>query len=289
MRHWSMARESSVRLRLTLVSAAVVLFLSSQPISARTDPIGDFFRIAAANLARPVDHSAWNRLLKTYVRPSPDGLNRVNYAALKRQGLEPLRAYIRDLEQVDYRALDKAEQFAFLANLYNAKTVEIVAERYPVKSIKDIRLGGDGFAWFTGGPWKAKVLTVGGMQLSLDDIEHRILRPIFKDPRVHYAVNCASIGCPNLGTEAFTGAKLNAQLEAAARAYVNSRRGVAAERGRVVVSSIFIWYKADFGGTDQGVLEHLRQYASSPLARQLAKVSSIDDHRYDWGLNDTTE
>ena len=130
------------------------------------------------------------------------------------------------------------------------------------------------------------MLKLGSAELSLDDIEHGIMRPTFNDPRVHYAVNCASVGCPNLGTEAFTGARLDEQLEAAARAYVNSRRGVALEGKRIVISSIYVWYKADFGGSDQGVLEHLRRYAAPALAQRLAELSSIRDHTYDWSLND---
>jgi hypothetical protein len=114
------------------------------------------------------------------------------------------------------------------------------------------------------------------------------MRPIFKDPRVHYAVNCASIGCPNLRTEAFTGAKLNEQLDSAARDYVNSSRGVSFENGSPVVSSIYVWYQDDFGGTDRGVLDHLRRYAAPPLQRGLAGVKSIGKDSYDWGLNDAS-
>lgn len=208
------------------------------------------------------------------MKPGSDGLNRVDYAALKKNSLPSLRAYIQSLEQVDPAKFSRDEQFAFLANLYNAKTLEIVASRYPVKSIKDISLGGGLVAALSGGPWKAKVLKLQGVDLSLDDIEHGVLRPIFKDPRVHYAVNCASIGCPNLRTEAFTGAKLSQQLDSAARDYVNSSRGVSFENGRPVVSSIYVWYQDDFGGTDKGVLDHLRRYADPPLQRWLAGVKS---------------
>jgi hypothetical protein len=125
--------------------------------------------------------------------------------AFKERGHGALKDYISTLVAVDPATLNRSEQFALLANLYNAKTIDIVLENYPVKSIKDISLGGGLFAAFTGGPWKAKVLKMKGVALSLDDIEHGILRPTFRDPRVHYAVNCASVGCPNLGTEAFTG------------------------------------------------------------------------------------
>jgi hypothetical protein len=137
------------------------------------------------------------------VKPGADGLNRVDYAALKVNGLPSLRAYIRAIEQIDPAKLSRHEQFALLANLYNAKTLEIVASRYPVKSIRDISLGGGLVAALSGGPWKAKALKLHGVDLNLEDIEHGILRPIFQYPRVHYALNCASIGCPNLRTEGF--------------------------------------------------------------------------------------
>jgi hypothetical protein len=288
MHAWRITRKSDAKLRLVVSSIALMLSLSGggPNISAGTPAIEDLFRFAAVGSTQTVAHGAWDRLLKDYVRPGLDGLSRVDYAALKSGGRETLKAYIRGLEQLDHRRLDRAEQFAFLANLYNAKTLEIVADEYPVKSIKDIALGGDRFAWITAGPWKAKVLKIGGVELSLDDIEHAILRPTFKDARVHYALNCASVGCPNLGTDAFTGAKLNDQLEAAARAYVNSKRGVAVDGERIVISSIYVWYKADFGGSDQGVLDHLRRYAAPALARKLAGISSITDHTYDWRLND---
>src|SRR3990170_268230 len=274
----------------TLASFVVALsvFGASLPTVAYGDPAQDLFRAPAEGSTEIVDHAPFDQLLQTYVKPGADGLNRVDYAALKKGGLQSLRSYIRTLEQVDPGKLAREEQFALLANLYNAKTLEIVASRYPVKSIKDISLGGGVLASLAGGPWKAKVVEIQGVELSLNDIEHGILRPIFKDPRVHYALNCASIGCPNLRTEAFTGAKLSQQLDSAARDYVNSNRGVRFENGRPVISSIYVWYEEDFGGTDQGVLDHLRKYAAPPLERRLAGVKSIGKDAYDWGLNDAS-
>ena len=253
---------------------------------ARAQTPQDLIATAAAAPAPPVDHSAWDGLLKTYVRPGADGLNRVDYAAFKRDGQAALKSYIAALQAVEPATLDRSEQFALLANLYNAKTVYIVLDHYPVKSIKDISLGGGLLGVFTGGPWKAKVLEMQGVELSLDDIEHGMLRPVFKDPRVHYAVNCASVGCPNLGTEAFTGARLEAQLDAAARAYVNSPRGVDPQLDGLVVSSIYDWYQADFGGGVEGVLAHIRRYADPSLAAALQGTRSIDDYNYIWSLND---
>ena len=120
----------------------------------------------------------------------------------------------------------------------------------------------------------------------LDDIEHRILRPIWRDPRIHYAVNCASIGCPNLRREAATAANSEAYLEAAARDYVNHPRGSRIENGRLVVSSIYEWFQEDFGGGDGGVISHLRNYADPGLSASLEQVGEISDHDYDWALND---
>ena len=250
------------------------------------DPVKELFASSATGAGAIVDHSDWDKLLKKYVRPSPDGINRVDYAAFKAQGSGALGAYIAKLEATDVSQLDRPAQFAFLANLYNAKTISLVIGRYPVESIRDIRLGGGLTSLFIGGPWQAKVLRLGGVELSLDDIEHEILRALFKDPRVHYAVNCASMGCPNIGVEALTGPRLNAQLDAAARAYINHPRGFSVQDGRLVVSSIYNWFKADFGGTDSGVIAHAREYAGPALKEQLKDISSIGQHAYDWRLND---
>ena len=143
-----------------------------------------------------VDHSAWDKLLKTYVVPGTDGLNRVAYGRMK-AAHPALKGYVAALEKVDPATLDKPEQFAFWVNLYNAKTIDVVLDKYPVKSIKEVSLGGGLKSLVTGGPWQGKIMKVSGVELSLDDIENTILRPIHKDPRVHYTVNCASVGCPN--------------------------------------------------------------------------------------------
>ncbi len=267
------------------VRVASLLALISYAAAATTEP-ADLFREAANDPSVVVDHSAWDRLLQTYVHPADDGLNRVDYGSFQANGHAELKQYLESLRAVDPRTLSRSEQFAFLANLYNAKTIDIVLDHYPVSSIKNVSLGGGLFAAFTGGPWKAKVLTLQGVEFSLDDIEHGVMRPLFKDPRAHYSVNCASVGCPNLQTHAFTGARLDAQLDAAAKAYVNNPRGTNFSGGRLVVSSIYEWFKSDFGGDDVGVLKHLRKYATPSLRLKLNSVRSISSHHYDWTLND---
>ena len=123
-----------------------------------------------------------------------------------------------------------------------------------------------------------------GRDLSLDNIEHDILRATWKDVRIHYAVNCASFGCPNLAREAYTGARLEPMLEAAARAYVNHPRGFGGKRGRVVASSIYDWYRADWGSVE-AVLDHARKYAEGPTAKLLEGADSIAAYDYNWNLN----
>ena len=270
-----------------VLPAAVWLLCVLSPGLARAEGVDAALTKFSKGSTVTVDHSAFDVLLKAYVAPAERGLNRLDYKAFKSEKQQALKAYIAGLEKVQVATLDRPEQFAYWANLYNAKTVDIILDKYPVQSIKDISLGGGLIAAVTGGPWKAKVLRVAGREISLDDIEHGILRPVFKDPRVHYAVNCASVGCPNIGREALTGAKLDQQLDAAARAFINSPRGVAVTDGRVTASSIYSWFQADFGGSPSGVIAHARRNAEPALKQKLEGLTSIAEFGYDWTLNET--
>jgi Protein of unknown function, DUF547 len=239
-----------------------------------------------SGVTTPADASptldTFDRLLRTYVSAGGDGLNRVAYAAWKANAADKaaLDQVVSGLASTAVSRLSKPQQFAHWANLYNALTVQVVLSRFPVRSIRDIKSNP-----LQLGPWKDKRVTVEGRSLSLDDIEHTILRKQWNDPRVHYAVNCASIGCPNLQRKSWNTASLEADLDSAARAFINSPRGVRVVRpGQVRVSSIYQWFKVDFGGNDAGVLAHLRQYAAPALARDLASARIIG-HDYDWAIN----
>jgi hypothetical protein len=266
--------------------AAVLLVLAAMLVvcaPARAVDLARHFGQHAAQSTTTVDHVAWERLLAEYVKTDKANLNRVDYRRFKAQAHDALRAYLDRLQKVAISALNRPEQFAYWVNLYNAKTIDVVLERYPVGSIREINISG----LLAVGPWGKKVVNVEGADLSLDDIEHKILRPLWRDPRIHYAVNCASIGCPNLARAAYTGATLEAMLDAAAGSYVNSARGVSAKNGAVTVSRIYSWYAGDFGGSDVAVLEHLRRYASPEVARKLQSITRISGYEYDWRLNDT--
>jgi len=230
-----------------------------------------------------VDHSAWNHFLGDYLVRGADGVNRIAYARALPQGRALLERYIAALESVPVSRLARAEQRAYWINLYNAETTDIVLVHYPVASIRDISLGP---GLFDVGPWQAKLLHVEGEALSLDDIEHGILRPIWRDARLHYALNCAALSCPSLMPEAFTAGNSEALLDAGARAYVNDPRGVRVVDDRLTLSSIYLWYRADFGGDAAAVLVHLKHYAEPALAAHLAEFSAPSGYAYDWRLID---
>ncbi len=229
-----------------------------------------------------LDHSSWDRLLETYIRPDGKGLNRFPYGEVTAADKAALEDYIAMLSQTRISGFGRAEQMAYWINLYNALTVKVILDHYPVASIRDIDTSP---GWFADGPWGAELVTVEGEAITLDDIEHRILRPIWRDPRIHYAVNCASVGCPNLQERAFTGENAETLLEAGARAYINSPRGVWIEDGALQVSSIYAWFAEDFGDSDEAIIEHLKRYAEPPLTKSLERAKEIDGHDYDWGLN----
>ncbi|MGH1349570.1 MAG: DUF547 domain-containing protein [Methyloligellaceae bacterium] len=263
----------------------LLTFLLLAAVKAGAGDIEDRFSSHDNTSKVTVDHSAWDKMLGKYVAPDNEGLNRVNYKAFKQADHKNLKTYISSLEAVDVTKLGRNEQFALWANLYNAVTIDVILDHYPTKSIRDIDISPGLFA---NGPWGKKLVTVNGLQLSLDDIEHKILRGLWKDPRVHYAVNCASIGCPNLAAKAYTGETLETMLNAGAKAFINSPRGVAVNGDRITASKIYSWFGKDFGSSEKNILKHIRKYASPALAKKLAGKTDISGYEYNWSLNDVT-
>lgn len=231
----------------------------------------------------PVSAYQWAMILEKYITAPDDiGLARFNYGALHANADDraALKTYIAGLEATDPDTLTPDEAVAFWANLYNAVTIDIVIDNYPVKSIREIKSG------WRSGPWKKKLVTVAGEKLSLDNIEHDIMREKYPSPLIHYMVNCASVGCPNLPATPWRAETLDADRERAARAYVNSPRGVRITDKGLKVSSIYTWYKEDFGGNKDGILAHIRQYANEDLAAAIDAGAKIDDDGYSWSLNE---
>jgi hypothetical protein len=231
------------------------------------------FLLASAHGGETVDHGIFGELLNKYVK---NGV--VDYQGFKKEE-DRLGEYLKVLEKVKSEKLSREEQFAFYVNAYNAWTIQLILTDYPgIESIKDL---GSIFK----SPWKKRICRIDGKLLTLDDIEHNILRPRFKDPRVHFAVNCASKGCPPLLSEPYVGGRLDAQLNRVTRAFINDPGRYRLEGDTLYVSRIFKWFSEDFNGD---VVGFFVQYAEGDLKKKLKtggegfKVKYLD---YDWSLN----
>ncbi len=197
-------------------------------------------------------HGSFDHLLQSYVKTDRDRYNRVDYCALQREGGDELKRYIAAL---------------------------LIVEHYPQSSMKDIKLGG----LFKSGPWSKKIHQVHGTDLSLDDIEHRIVQALFQDPMSHYGLNCASYSCPNLASRAYTGEILKAALAQGARDYINRRRGVDVSNGIIAASKIYSWYADDFLG-EGGLKAHWKSFATPEVAERF-DAAPIESYTHDWSLN----
>ncbi len=237
-------------------------------------------------------HARWNGLLQKHVRWLDDGVqSRVDYAGLlaERATLKQVLAAYSAVTPAEFAGFDRAQQMAFLINAYNAFTVELILThltRYPdLKSIKDL---GSLFS----GPWKIQFFTLLGKQRNLDWIEHEQLRPTFADPRIHAAVNCASIGCPALRPEAFVAPKLDAQLDDGMRRFLADRTRNRVANGKLELNPIFKWYREDFeagrpGGLAGFMAAYAAQLGGTPTEQQQVRdrqlpIVFLD---YDWSLN----
>lgn len=239
-------------------------------------------------------HSVWDTFLKEHLSEIKNGsVTQVDYAKAK-QNQPSLKAYLDSMSKVSYnefKVWNKNDRFAFLSNAYNAYTINLILTKYPdLKSIKDL-------GSFFSTPWKKKLVKLFGKNLSLDDIEHDYLRKYdYKDPRVHFAVNCASIGCPALRKEAFVGIKLDSQLEDSLKKFLadSDRNRFNPSRNKIECSKIFSWYKGDFGRGWHGYLslkDFFAKYAELLSSDKLViekikqKKIEIDYLDYDWNLN----
>lgn len=279
-----MAVERIARFFSLCCVAATAACICVERLALPTAELGDRHWMSTdAASPETVDHGAWDTFLATYVATDPAGVNRVAYAAVTVDDRAALDAYFDRLQATPVSRLSRDEQLAFWVNLYNARTVALILDHYPVDSIRDIRFGLLSF-----GPWDEPLVTVEDRALSLNDVEHRIIRPIWRDQRVHYVLNCAASGCPNLGLRAYTGDSIDRAMDAAARAYVNDPRGARIDGdGRLTVSKIYGWFREDFGGDHPGLIAELRRHAAAPLRDRLEGREHVDAYAYDWSLNDT--
>jgi hypothetical protein len=265
----------------SLISSLALLTVAATPLAVGPLALTATAQTAATETASEASfHSEWSALLGKYVSASEDGVNRFDYGALKANEADnaALNAYVDSFAALDITALPENEQYVAWINLYNAGTIQYIISKYPTKTIKTSLFG----------PWKKIFVTANGAEISLNDIEHEVLRKQWSEPRTHYAVNCASYGCPNLKASAWETATLEEDLSQAARAYINHPRGVSIRRdGRLEVSTIYKWFKEDFGTSEANVIAHFLEYAEADLAAQINARPDIKSYEYDWSLNDT--
>jgi hypothetical protein len=245
----------------TLFTAAG-LSSQGQPIKKVISPL----KSTTANSTVNLDHSQWDMLLKKHV--DEDGL--VNYMGFKNDR-EALSDYLEMLstQQPDSN-WSVQELLAYYINLYNAYTVDLILENYPLNSIKDIS-----------GAWTKGIVPIGKNHLSLGGIENGVLRKM-NEPRIHFAINCASISCPNLLNEAYTAAKINEQLNRATQEFINSSKNDI-NPNNPQLSSIFDWYRKDFVvDGEQNVIDYINQFSNTKISRD----ATIDYKEYNWNLNE---
>ncbi|HWM44520.1 MAG TPA: DUF547 domain-containing protein [Burkholderiales bacterium] len=242
--------------------------------------------LSTAALAFDHAHKAWDGLLRKHVGLIDGGkASRLDYAAIA-QERAALRGYLDGLSRVseaEFQAWSRPERMAFLINAYNAYTVEKVLTRYPsLKSIWD-------FGRFFANPFRDPFFSLLGGRMSLDTLEHEILRKKYSDPRIHYAVNCASVGCPMLREEAYAAAQLDHQLEEQARRFLSDRSRNRLRDGRLEVSKIFDWFREDFEPLERYLAQHAALLAGDPAEQQLIRErkASLRFLDYDWSLNDS--
>jgi hypothetical protein len=238
--------------------------------------------LASSVQAQPA--AEWNRLLRAYYSPA----HGFDYKALKAKDNAALQSIRQQLGRVNVAALTPKQQLAHWVNVYNVNTVATIVESYPVDSIRDIST--DPIIRLN--VFKKERVPVGNAKLSLDDIEHKKIREPFRDPRIHFAINCAAKSCPPIRTEAFTGEKLDAQLDEQARLFLNGPHGAKFKRDgdelTITVTKIMDWFGDDFEKWGGGKAKFIRKYVSAEKQRMIdqAKEIDIEYDDYDWSLND---
>lgn len=229
-----------------------------------------------AAAAPPVDHTSYDRLLKKHV--NTQGL--VNYKAFKADE-KTLDQYLEQLSKnAPASSWNKNEQMAYWINAYNAYTIRLILNHYPVKSIKDI--GSKIKIPFVTTPWASKFFSIGGEKMSLDNIEHGILRKKYDDARIHFALVCAAVSCPKLRNEAYTADKLDAQLNDQGRDFLNNPAKNKISREGAHLSKYFDWYKGDWKADGQSVVAWVNRYANQKISEN-TPISFLD---YNWNLNE---
>ncbi len=274
-----------MRNRLLLASLVPILLLAAVYVlhirQSNSAVLDERWSAHDADSSLRVDHGEWQEILDNYlIDDTVSGVTLFDYEGLLDDGDGSLNGYIDAMTAIDPLTLNRAEQKAYWINLYNALTVQLIVRAYPVASITKLGEKATSF-----GPWDDEAANINGIGVSLNDIEHRIIRPLFNDYRIHFAVNCASIGCPNLALNVFDAAELDSQLDAAAAEFMQHERAARFDGDTLYLSSLFKWYAIDFGDTLTAVLSTLSRHLPAAQAQKLTAATGLPKYEYDWSLN----
>lgn len=253
---------------------ALLVFLSSVSMAAPESNLDPYWNEQGTASLPSVE--GWQLFLDRYLVTRGQH-TLVRYEQVTDTSKNALNEWISRQAAVNPKTLARDDQYAYWVNLYNALTVQVILDSYPVSSIR--KLG-----WFNSGPWNQDIVTINQRSLSLNDIEHRILRPIFDDRRIHFVVNCAALGCPNLSPKALTADNLEQVLSNAELRFINSDKGVQQRADGWLVSSIFDWYLVDFANSESALIAYLNSYLNQPIPQQ-ARIN----FEYDWQLNEAKQ
>ena len=268
---------------ITRAGLLLIALLAPYSMAAPKSELWPYWSAYQSQSSIKVDHQIWQALLSRYVLLSDDGIHRVAYGEFDETAKAKLREYLDAMSRIAPTQLNRDEQLAYWINLYNAQTIQVVLDHPRKKSI--LSMG----PFFSLGPWDEPYLTIENKPVTLNDIEHRILRPIWQDHRLHYVLNCASIGCPNLSQTAYRATSIAQQMADAQIAFLQHPRAISfTDRGELQLTSLFDWYLADFAPDVYGLLAYLgvqRPDLAADLAAMASNADAKINYVYDWDLN----
>ena len=238
--------------------------------------IVSFFTAVSSFAQKAPSHQQWDKLLKKHVNEA----GMVNYKGFQKDKTE-FDAYLKTLsDNAPQKSWSQKDQIAYWINAYNAFTVKLIADNYPVKSIKD--LGAENPIIFVNTAWDKKFFSIDGKKMTLNTIEHKILRKQFNDPRMHFAINCASYSCPKLLDEAYEGKTVNKQLDEQSKDFLADKEKNKISADKPQVSSLFKWFSNDFTKTGKTKIAFINQFTTTKI-KESATLEYLD---YSWDLNE---
>ena len=275
-----MLKRSRHSLKISILLLSVVssiVFSHSALANIKTSYWSIWDRSNESNSA-VINHQALDQFLTTYVIVNhPSGINRFRYGDVSRRDVKKLRKYIKRMAKLDPRDYSRGEQKAYWLNLYNALTIQNILQSYPIKSLARSSIK------------RKNLVVVGGQKLSLEDIQNRILRPIWQDHKVIFGLSCATLGCPNIQNHAYTASNSSKLLKKSAREFINHPRGLDFDRREMQASRIFDWYASDFGAKVGADNKHLMKlfahYADDSKALYLLGFKGEIRYAYDARIN----